>query len=242
MRMTFNDIFRAAGNIVVLVVAAGGSGAAVAYTLFKWLGQNWIEQRFKAQIERLKHEQNKEIESLRHRIQSLFSRISKIHEKEFEVLPKAWFLLHNAHGKAAFLMAALKYRPDFGQMSEPSFEDFVKHCRLKDYEREELRNASDRAAYYREAVFWVELDDVESSQTTFHNYLIENRIFMTAELREKFSAVDAVLSEALVEHRTAHETRDFQSLRSSVEKVVQLSEKIAQVEEAVQKRLRYEEA
>ena len=75
-------------------VAAGGGGAAVAIGMFKTLGKGWLDQQFKERLERLKHEQAKEIEAGRQKVQAIFSRISKVHEKEFEVLPKAWFLLH----------------------------------------------------------------------------------------------------------------------------------------------------
>src|SRR5207253_1510705 len=51
-------------------------------------------------LERFRHEQAKEIEHLRHEINSLFSRVSKIHEREFEVLPAAWQKLHESYGRA----------------------------------------------------------------------------------------------------------------------------------------------
>jgi cell division protein FtsB len=63
------------------IVAVGGSSAAIAYGLFCWFGKGWLEQQFNKQLERLKHDQQKEIEQLRHQINSLFSRVSKIHEK-----------------------------------------------------------------------------------------------------------------------------------------------------------------
>ena len=74
---------------------------AAAWAFLKWWGAKWIENRFSKNLEAFKGEQQKllevykaeqqrELEHLRHR---LSSRISKIHEKEFEVLPKAWLML-----------------------------------------------------------------------------------------------------------------------------------------------------
>jgi len=103
----------------LLVVGVPSIMAALVATagLWKWLGQKWVEQRFGIHLERFKAEQQKELEALkaeqqkeletfkahhqtelerfRHR---LSSRISKIHEKEFEVLPKAWLMLNDLHG------------------------------------------------------------------------------------------------------------------------------------------------
>ena len=87
-----------------LVTVVGGGGACVLAAA--WLIKSVITDRLKAnadtEIERVKNalardveafkillkaDADAEIERLRH---FLSSRISKIHEKEFEVLPKAW--------------------------------------------------------------------------------------------------------------------------------------------------------
>jgi hypothetical protein len=85
----------------------------------------WLDARFSERLEKLKHEQQKEIESIRQRVQWHFSRVSKIHEKEFEILPRAWFLLHEAHGLAGDLVGRLRQIPDFQSMPDPMLQEFV---------------------------------------------------------------------------------------------------------------------
>ena len=75
-----------------------------------------------------------------------------------------------------------------------------------------------------------------------NNYIIENRIFMTPELQDGFSAVSFTLAEALIEHRQWKERVGHELLTSSVTKVADLKERIAEVEKAVQVRLRYDAA
>jgi hypothetical protein len=212
---------------------------AVLVPVFKWLGQKLIEQRLAIRLEKFKSEQERELEKLRH---LLSSRVSRIHEKEFEVLPKAWFLLNDAAANAHHLMAALKQYPDFATLPEPRFEEFLKGSRLSDSQKEELRQSSDRTKLYAETIFWIELEDALTAQGAFHNYLVENRIFMTDELREKFGAVDNDLADALIEHRNGKRFANASLFDSSLEKVTALPEKIKQVDEAVQKRLHYEDA
>src|SRR5690242_15877128 len=48
------------------IVALGSGSAAIAYGLFRWLGKSWLDQHFKKQLERLKHDQQKEIKQFRH--------------------------------------------------------------------------------------------------------------------------------------------------------------------------------
>ncbi len=240
--MTWSELLQVGWKGLVALIAAGGGGGVIAFGIFKVTGQQWLEQQFKKEIERLKHEQNKEIEGMRQRVQSLFSRISKIHEKEFEVLPKAWFLLHNAHGLAAHVMLRPTMRPDFAKLNEPAFEAFLSESRLSEAQRSELRAASDPGKYYAEAIFWLQFNDAQSAQIDFNNYIIEHRIFMTDELREGFRSVSNTISEALVEHKLWKQFGGHNDLISSTTKIKQLDEKINEVEQAVQKRLHYQAA
>jgi len=231
-------------NWVIDLVAVGGPSVVIAYAVFKWLGQQWLEQRFKTQLENLKHEQQKEIEQLRHRIQSSFSRISKIHDKEFEVLPKAWFLLHDAYGKASFAIAALRQYPDFALLPEPQFVEFLKQCRLSETEKEALRDLSapNRSKYYIGAMEWIELNDARTAQTLFHNYLIENRIFMTTDLWQRFGAVDESLASALIDHESWKRWQDWELSKSSQAKIASIAPQIKAIEQTVQQRLEYGQA
>jgi|ERR1035438_2272900 hypothetical protein len=90
----------------LLVVGGPSAVAALAATagLWKGLGPKWIEQRLGIGLEKLKAAQQKELEGFKSEQQKemerlwhfLSSRISWIHEKEFEVLPKAWLMLKSS--------------------------------------------------------------------------------------------------------------------------------------------------
>src|SRR2546422_9956398 len=103
---------------ILKIVAVGGGAAALAYGLFVWLGKHWLEQQFAKDLEEFRHEQAKEIEHVRHDINSLFSRVSKIHDREFEVLPTAWKLLHESYGRAFQACSPLREFSDLSRMSD----------------------------------------------------------------------------------------------------------------------------
>ena len=247
--MSWSDLLLAAGGkLLLLALANAGAAAAIAFALFKWFGEKWLEGKFAQKLERLKHDQAKEIEGMRQKVQATFSRISKIHEKEFEVLPKAWFLLHDAHGKAGHLMLALKRYPDFDRLPYLEFEAFLKESRLSNTQKEEMRRAGDvgapgdRLRYYIEAMFWISLNDAHSAQVTLHNYIIENRIFMTKELHDGFSGVSDTLFDALLEHRQWKEGLGNGLQKASIDKFSPLQQKIDEIETAAKKRLHTESA
>lgn len=157
-------------------------------------------------------------------------------------MPTAWQLLHNAQGKAFRVASAFKEFPDLSRMPEPQFDEFLASCRLPDYRREELRRAPDRATYYRDAIYWVDHREAQGAQAAFHNFLVQNRIFMTAELRDKFNAVDGILYDVLNRNEVGTWSKDPTLVRSSSRQLEQISEKVTEVEAAVQERLHYGEA
>src|SRR5947209_17820989 len=112
-------------TMMLQIIAIGGGAAALAYGLFVWLGKRWLEQHFTKSLERLRHEQAKEIEHVRHEINSLFSRVSKIHEREFEVLPAAWEKLHQSYGRIFQACKPLVEYRDLNRMSNGELAEFL---------------------------------------------------------------------------------------------------------------------
>ena len=226
------------------LAAASGCGAGIAWAIFTKLGDRWLEERFAKRLETFKHEQTKEIEQLRHRITSLFSRISKIHEKEFEVLPEAWLKLHDAYGKVFHVGSALKRFLALHQMSEANFEEFVATCRLPEFRKQELLQlqAADRTEYYSRWIFWSDFAEAQSAMNAFHNYFVMNRIFMTDSLRQKFGEIDVLLNSVLssleLDQQIPSPTLKTQ-LSADLAKIQFL---LVPLEKAIQDRLRFEDA
>jgi hypothetical protein len=128
MPINWQDVITALGGDAVLLAAAG------------WLIQKLVSNRLTMEAEKFKIEiqakADTEIERLRH---LLSSRISKIHEKEFEILPKAWFMLHDAHGAASYALAGFKGIPDFPHYTDAQFEEFLIESRLSHHQKDASR-------------------------------------------------------------------------------------------------------
>jgi hypothetical protein len=177
-------------------------------------------------------------------VQWHFSRVSKIHEREFEVLPKSWFLLHEAHGRAANLVGILKDIPDFRSMSDSALEEFLGACRLPEHEKQRLVSTTraNRSKCYTDAMSWIELGDAETAQRILNNYLIENRIFMTAELAEAFRAVGTDLALVNSGYRSHIQYHLPESFTESADRFATLPPRIAKIESMIQDRLHYQNA
>ena len=219
-------------------------GVAVSITLaiLKLVAPKWVESLFNLQLEKRKHIQQREIEELRHTIQRMFSRISKVHEKEFEVLPKAWFMLHDAQGSAFNLVGRFRTYPSFEGMPDEQLEEFMERSPLTPFQRKELKAASDRTKYYQKAIQGIELDQAKEKQRLFNNYVIEHRIFMTEGLRTKFTAISGLLFEGLVAYDYGKYGNDYKLAEEGRVKITETQNQIAAIEKAVQDRLHFDEA
>lgn len=229
------------------VFAAGGGGAVIAWAIFSKFSERWLENRFAKRLEAFKHEQAKELEHLRHKITSLFSRISKIHDKEFEVLPAAWLKLHQAYGRIYQLCSAYKEFPELSRMNELHFEAFVAACGLHEVKQKELLQleACDRDAYYRLWKFWADITEAKSTQEDFNNYLVMNRIFMTESLCERFSDINKLLKSILIAEEMAKKMPHVPMVEVRKQLEVDLAAiqpLLPPLEKAIQERLHYREA
>ncbi|QXD15830.1 hypothetical protein GQ464_002455 [Rhodocaloribacter litoris] len=94
------------------IVLVGGGATAIAYGLLKFIGQKWIDQKFAERLEEFKRKQTEILEEVRYDINARFSRVSKVHDKEFEVLSTAWRKLLDAYEFFAGITHPLQSYPD----------------------------------------------------------------------------------------------------------------------------------
>jgi hypothetical protein len=225
------------------VFLAGGAGAVVTFGLFQWLGKKWMEDRFAKGLEDYRHQQNLELEHFKQRVNALFKRITKIHEKEFDVLPIAWQKLIDAKSHVSSLVSILQEYPDLENMSPSHLNEFLENSKLSQYHKEEIMETANKNKTYQNIIYWYKLEDAHKSIAELHNYLIYNKIFLSSHLFMKVSEVDNLLYSALLHHRTATEIQEFKSLSKPYKDVKEKAEPLIEdIEKLVQKRLHYQDA
>lgn len=221
------------------------STLVILVPLIIWLIKRWIESEFSKNLEDYKHEINKSLEDYRHRINALFSRISKIHEKEFEVLPEAWRLLQIARGHVGSLTAPLQRHADLSSMDDARVKDFLNTMDPKfipsDEEKLLKLPAHERNDFFKERLFWLKLNQANIATINFHNYILDNKIFLTTDLFEQFEKADKILSDCVLSREIDEQLREF-----SYDRYKKASEDLdvicGEIEELVQKRLHHEDA
>jgi len=224
------------------VVLVGGGATGIAYLFLKWFGQKWFENRFAESLEEFKRGQSELLEQFKFEVNSRFNRITKIHEKEFEVLPSAWYKLQDAYGALVGVASPGQDWPSLNDYSTDQLESFLEQCELLDFQKQELRAAVDKLAYYQEKSYWRRLNAARKLLQEFKRYLAYNRIFLSKDLFGLFRKIELAMIEVEVELENPEDkpwvgtSKLFTKLTKDVNAIME------QVEEVVQKRLHFDQA
>ena len=220
------------------ILLTGGGCAAVAYGLFRFFGEKWIESKFAKSLESHKHDLNEELEKLRLKINIQFSRITKIHEKEFDVLPDAWLKMQDALSHIAEFISLYQEFPDFNKIGGESLDNFLSKTELSEYQKQEMKQATDKNKYFQNWIFWHNYKVVREKFFNFHSFIDRNRIFFSSDLQKRFTKIDEIMWSAIVERKVGYQankhemwTKAYKQIRDDVEPIKK------EIEALVQKRL-----
>jgi hypothetical protein len=236
--------------------ALGGIGTgilAVLTGLPKKAVESWVDHRFKLKqdelnrahqekLVELNHEYQAKLEKFRSEIQQTFSRISKVHEQEYKILPQAWLYLHTAYGSAYRAVLGFTSAIRFDTMTDSELNEFLATLTtFSETQKNRIRNAPDaaqRRSFYFEGARVKAVDQMEESQRVFRNYLIKKSLFMSKGVYEAFDAV----SLKLIDANTHFTSGDALMKNEAGRKLIDLKAEVDALFVVIQKRLYVSEA
>lgn len=201
------------------VLLAGGGLSLIVYQVFKHLSVKWLDAKFDERLQDLKHKQGKEIEELRFKIATMLDRATKLHQREFDVLPETWSKMSEAYWATGGLVASLRFFPDIDRMDSKEQEEFISGCDLKEKEKQKLRETREKNRFYQECIGWRDLLAAESKTREAAIYLAKNGIFISGPIQEKFEALRGLIWRTLVEQRMNEEHRSDTTYKRMYEEI-----------------------
>jgi hypothetical protein len=231
----FDFLLKAAG----IVVVAGGGGAALILGPLRYLADKWLTSKFNQRLEQFKHAQQVEMENLRFKINSLFDRTTKLHQREFEVVPTAWGMLVECKNQVSALLAAYQQYPNLDRMTAAQLDEFLEGSLLAKWQRDELKVAPKKVDYYIDAVFYHRYDQARAACRDAHVYVLKNGIFMPSDMKEKFDKISDLVWSALAEHHMNHSEKPMPRLKEARDALSKEAEPLMKsLEEAIHGGLR----
>jgi hypothetical protein len=192
-----NEVLKFIGG----VAAIGTTTVGLAYVVFRIFTTKWIDHRFSERLEAFKHQQTQEIEHLRFHINTMMDRNVKLHQREFDVLPETWSLLTEAFFMIEPTALGYQQYPDLDRMADDHLDEFLEQSPLTTVQKTELKAAANKIAYYRVVKTGYDLNKAVDAYNHFHATLSRNGIFIVGELKSKFTEIDRMLKEAIIERQ-----------------------------------------
>lgn len=205
-------------TLLALLSAAGISVTAIvgaAYGLFRFLGERWINHKLNERLEAYRSEQARELERLRHKINGVFDRTKRLHDREFEVLPEIWGKLVEAEGWAQSYLSGFRQYPDLKKLGLADLDEFLEGTRFSDGQKRTIKSAADKQeAYHRiEEMYrsYDALDKVRDASLALRRH----GIFVLKPLRDDMNKLIDLMHTAIIEGQINQEHKVQPPMRDS---------------------------
>lgn len=140
------------------------------------------------------------MENLRFKINSLFDRTTRLHQREFEVVPTAWALLVECKNRLSAFITTFQRYPDLDRMTGPQLDEFLEDSFLAKWQRDEIKVTAKKVDYYIKAIFFHRAYEACAACREQHIYVLKNGILMPRDMKEKFDKISDLVWKALIEH------------------------------------------
>ena len=200
--MSWDNFSQFIGEVITL----SGGGALIAYGIFSFLGKKWLEKKFAEKLEEFKRKQDQQMEQYRFEINSLFNRILKVHEKEFEVLPTLWLKLQMAVGNVMAFTSPLQEYPDLDKLDNRQTDELLDKKGFTISQKEKIRVSINKNDNYRDMIFWIEYNKAAQFADDLHNYILFNKIFLSEDLFTSITQIDQILRGAMIDLEVAKDS------------------------------------
>ncbi|MDM9621114.1 hypothetical protein [Rhizobium sp. S96] len=235
------DLWRSTQSLLALLGVAGISVTGVvagAYALFRFLGEKWLTNKFAEQLESFKSEQARELERLRHRINAVFDRTKRLHDREFEKLPEVWVRLVDAKSWSGGYLAAFQQYTDVGRMGERELDEFLGSTSFSESQKTDIKSSPRRQDLYVRLFNLYRHADVMAKLREASISLTKHGIFIVPDLRKDMHKWLDIVHSAVLEHHLNEDPDLRPRLREASNKLKEEGEPLFQkIEDAVVARL-----
>lgn len=237
--MTFDDLLKQLGNVFIYGVPSVG----ITWLFLQKAAERWVDAHFAKRQKAFEHEQAKELQRIKAKLDTVIQGSLKLQEREFKIIPEAWVHIGEAYGVASWLCSPMQTYVSLEHMTPGDLDEFLKKKEwLTAGQKDEIRNLS---GHYRDTR-WQELDtryrynQARNALADADKFLKANSVFIPDGLREQFDSQVTIIWHTLISFDTGsfHGARDYSFVTQAWEKLKKEGEPLHKgIEKAVRKRL-----
>jgi hypothetical protein len=163
---------------IITILISSFSGGGIALLILKFISQKTIENQFARSIEKY-----------RFKINSEFDRVSKIHEKEFSLLPSIWESIEVTSNFISAIASPFQRYPDLNSLCELELKEFLNSTDLPESVKIKIRSASDKVDEYRIMHYYDMTNNANNALSGYTKLFLINRIFFSGKMEDLLSEI-----------------------------------------------------
>lgn len=162
------------------IIAAGGGGAVIAFAVVRVFGEKWLDSKFAGRLQDLRHEHERQMESVRLETSRTLDRSTRLSEREFDVSAHAWSLVYDAFNRTMGAMPGLRQQADFTKLSDHLARIVAEKSGFEQWETDEFLAApkDDRNKRFSERMRLHEMRDAKTAISEASLYLNRKALFL----------------------------------------------------------------
>ena len=125
---------------------------------------------------------------------------------------------------------------DFDRMSNEEFEEYLKDSKLSESQKKFMRQSGSRNQSYNKLTTWIQINEAHEAFNKFNTYFIENRIFLSRDLKAKFEHINQLMWKLWVANKVGESSGNglmalngFQECDEPIKKLMKEIEEMVQV-------------
>lgn len=234
--MTLDDFTQFLGRIL----AYGIPSIALFWLLFQKSVERWIDAHFSKRQKEFEHEQVKELQRLKVKLDTVVQGALKLQEREFKIIPEAWEKVSEAFGLALWLSAPFEETISVGQLSEAELAEFLEKSDLYETQKAKIREADrrNRDELYREIEIRKRHGRGRQAIADADSFTRMNGLFMPEPMKKQFAQLVQLIWECVVSHQVGTEAKDYKITNDGWKKLKEQGEPLHDaIEVAIRLRL-----
>jgi hypothetical protein len=189
-------------------VLQGGIAAALAFFVFRFLGEKWIEGKFQKNLENYRHEHAKELQRLRVEIDSSLDEIIRFQEKEFSMLSETWDALNDLFRSVHTLISPFQSYQDINRMSDKMASEYLDQFELLKSQKAEILASSNRSEKWVETYDYIRLNRAIKDYRKFSHIITRSSIFFDSATEDKLHNLRKKMNKSISSYEVGKESKD----------------------------------
>lgn len=215
--MTGDQVVEFLGRVFVYGVPSVG----IVWLIFQKAVDRWVDAHFSKRQKLFEHDQAKELQRLKVKIDTVIQGTLRLQEREFKLLPEAWEKISEAFGLVIWLTSPFQQFPSIEYLTVLELDEYLENTDCFETQKQKIRDANWRDRNKILQVIEVRKRSVQANKAVSDadRFIKNNGVFLPLEILERMIDLKDKTWNCLVAHQVGSEAKEFKMINEGWKKL-----------------------